>query len=85
MRSRVTLKVRPTSSSVRGCSPPSPSAPISLERPVGDEEQSEFDQFTADEQAESPYERAVEILTKEALRDPLENLSYRERRVLELR
>jgi RNA polymerase primary sigma factor len=60
-------------------------APISLEKPVGDEEQSEFGQFIADEQAESPYERAVEILTKQALRDALENLSYRERRVLELR
>jgi RNA polymerase primary sigma factor len=60
-------------------------APISLEKPVGDEEQSEFGQFLADEQAESPYERAAEILTKEALRAALENLSYRERRVLELR
>ncbi len=60
-------------------------APISLEQPVGDEEQAEFGQFIADEQAESPYERAVEILTNEALRDALENLSYRERRVLELR
>jgi RNA polymerase primary sigma factor len=60
-------------------------APISLEKPVGDEENSEFGQFIADEQAESPYERAVEILTNEALRDALENLSYRERRVLELR
>jgi RNA polymerase primary sigma factor len=60
-------------------------APISLERPVGDEEQSEFGQFIADEQAESPYERAVEILTQEALRAALEALSYRERRVLELR
>src|SRR5437879_6047344 len=60
-------------------------APISLEKPVGDEENSEFGQFIADEQAESPYERAVEILTREALRDALENLSYRERRVLELR
>jgi RNA polymerase primary sigma factor len=60
-------------------------APISLEMPVGDDEQSEFGQFIADEQAESPYERAVEILTKEALREALENLSYRERRVLELR
>ena len=60
-------------------------APISLEMPVGDEEQSEFGQLIADEQAESPYERAVEILTKEALREALENLSYRERRVLELR
>jgi len=60
-------------------------APVSLEKPVGDEEQSEFGQFIADERAESPYERAAEILTKEALRAALENLSYRERRVLELR
>jgi RNA polymerase primary sigma factor len=60
-------------------------APISLEKPVGDEDQSEFGQFIADEQAESPYERAVEILTNQALRDALEYLSYRERRVLELR
>jgi RNA polymerase sigma factor (sigma-70 family) len=52
---------------------------------VGDEQESEFGQFIADGQAESPYERAVEILTNEALRDALENLSYRERRVLELR
>ncbi len=60
-------------------------APISLEKPVGDDEQAEFGQFIADAQADSPYEQAVEILTKEALRDALENLSYRERRVLELR
>jgi RNA polymerase primary sigma factor len=60
-------------------------APVSLEKPVGDDEQSEFGQFIADEGAESPYERAAEILTNEALRDALENLSYRERRVLELR
>jgi len=60
-------------------------APVSLEKPVGDDEQSEFGQFIADEGAESPYERAVEILTNEALREALENLSYRERRVLELR
>ena len=60
-------------------------APISLQKPVGDEDESEFGQFIADEQAESPYERAVELLTNEALREALENLSYRERRVLELR
>jgi RNA polymerase primary sigma factor len=59
--------------------------PISLEKPIGDEDQSEFGQLIADERAESPYERAVEILTNEALRKALENLSYRERRVLELR
>ena len=60
-------------------------APISLEKPVGDEEQSEFGQLIADDHAKSPYERAVEILTTEALTDALENLSHRERRVLELR
>ncbi len=42
--------------------------PVSLQKPVGDEEESEFGQFIADEQAESPYERAVEILASEALR-----------------
>jgi RNA polymerase primary sigma factor len=60
-------------------------APISLEKPVGDEEQSEFGQLIADDRAESPYERVAEILTNEALREALESLSYRERRVLELR
>jgi RNA polymerase primary sigma factor len=59
--------------------------PLSLEMPVGDEEESELVQFIADEAAESPDERAAEILTSDALREALENLSYRERRVLELR
>jgi RNA polymerase primary sigma factor len=60
-------------------------APVSLEEPVGDEEDSEFGQFIADARAESPYERAAEILTNEALHAALQNLSCRERRVLELR
>jgi RNA polymerase primary sigma factor len=60
-------------------------APISLEKPVGDEEQTEFGQLIADERADSPYERAVDTLTNEALGRALESLSYRERRVLELR
>jgi len=60
-------------------------APVSLETPVGEEEQTEFGQLIADEQAESSYERAVEALTTVALREALENLSYRERRVIELR
>jgi RNA polymerase primary sigma factor len=60
-------------------------APVALEKPVGDEEESEFGQFIADEQAESPYERVVEILASEALRAALKRLTYRERRVLELR
>jgi len=60
-------------------------APISLEKPVGDEDESEFGQFIADDHAESPYERAVEMLANEALLDALANLGYRERRVIELR
>jgi RNA polymerase primary sigma factor len=60
-------------------------APVSLQTPVGEEEGSEFGQFIVDEQAESPYERVVEIVTNEALREVLSCLSYRERRVLELR
>jgi RNA polymerase primary sigma factor len=60
-------------------------APISLEKPVGDEDGSEFGQFIADESAVSPYERAAAVLRTEALSEALGNLSYRERRVLELR
>jgi RNA polymerase primary sigma factor len=60
-------------------------APISLDKPVGDEDGAEFGQLIADEHAESPYERATQVLRSEALREALENLSYRERRVLELR
>jgi RNA polymerase primary sigma factor len=33
----------------------------SLEKSVGEEDGAEFDHFIADEQAESPYERAMEL------------------------
>ncbi len=59
--------------------------PISLEKPVGDEEESEFGQFIADEKAISPEAAADETMRNEALQDVLNSLSYRERRVLELR
>jgi RNA polymerase primary sigma factor len=59
--------------------------PVSLEKRVGDEEESELGEFIADQHAESPYDRAADILTQEALRRALNMLSYRERRVLELR
>jgi RNA polymerase primary sigma factor len=60
-------------------------APISLEKPIGDDEGSEFGQLIADERSESPYELAAAALTETALRNALKELSYRERRVLELR
>ena len=60
-------------------------APISLEKPIGDEDGSEFGELIADERSESPYELAEAALAETALRGALECLSYRERRVLELR
>jgi RNA polymerase primary sigma factor len=60
-------------------------APISLEKPVGDEEESEFGHFLTDENAPLPDEAADSTLRKETLRKILSTLSHRERRVLELR
>jgi RNA polymerase primary sigma factor len=60
-------------------------APISLEKPIGDEDGSEFGQLIADDQSESPYDLAVLALTKTALYEALDGLNYRERRIIELR
>jgi RNA polymerase primary sigma factor len=59
--------------------------PVSLEKPVGDEEESEFGHFLTDETAPLPDEAAETTLRKEALLKILGSLSPRERRVLELR
>ena len=59
--------------------------PVSLEKPVGDEEESEFGHFITDESAPAPEEEAETTLRKEALKKVLELLSPRERAVLELR
>ena len=60
-------------------------APVSLEKPVGDEEESEFGHFLTDETQPLPEEAAETNLRKDALLRILETLSARERRVLELR
>ena len=59
--------------------------PVSLEKPVGDEEESEFGHFLTDESMPLPDEAAEVTLRKEALEKILGTLSHRERRVLELR
>jgi RNA polymerase primary sigma factor len=59
--------------------------PVSLEKPVGDEEESEFGHFLTDERVPLPDEAADESMRKETLRKILSTLSQRERRVLELR
>jgi len=60
-------------------------APVSLEKPVGDEEESEFGHFLADQSAALPDEAAETTLRKETLKRILCALAPRERRVLELR
>jgi RNA polymerase primary sigma factor len=59
--------------------------PVSLEKPVGDDEESEFGHFITDELAPLPDELAEGVLRREALTKILGTLSERERRVLELR
>jgi RNA polymerase primary sigma factor len=59
--------------------------PISLEKPVGDDDESEFGHFIEDENIPLPDEAADTAVRTEALKKCLGALSYRERRVLELR
>jgi RNA polymerase primary sigma factor len=60
-------------------------APVSLEKPVGDDEEAELGSFIADDSAESPFDSAVRATRIDALRDALGTLDHRERMVLELR
>jgi RNA polymerase primary sigma factor len=60
-------------------------APVSLEKPVGDEEESEFGHFITDESAPLPDEAADTTLRRETLERILHKLSMREREVLVLR
>src|SRR5438477_813263 len=60
-------------------------SPISLEKPVGDEDESEFGHFITDENLPLPDEEAEVAMRKETLQKILSTLSHRERRVLELR
>jgi RNA polymerase primary sigma factor len=59
--------------------------PVSLEKPVGDEDGSEFGHFLTDENQELPDEAAEVTARKEALQKILHTLSSRQRQVLELR
>ena len=59
--------------------------PVSLEKPVGDEEESEFGHFITDENMPLPDEAAETTLRKETLEKILTKLSMRERQVLVLR
>ncbi len=59
--------------------------PVSLEKPVGDEEDSELGDFVADEATEEPFETATENLQRADVQRALDALPQRERQVIELR
>ncbi len=59
--------------------------PVSLEKPIGEEEESELGDFVEDEAAESPFELASENLRRDNVRRALEALPQREREVIEMR
>jgi RNA polymerase primary sigma factor len=59
--------------------------PVSLEKPVGDEDESELGDFVADDEVAEPFEEASEHLQREGVRRALDALPERERQVIELR
>ena len=59
--------------------------PVSLEKPIGEEEDSELGDFVEDETADSPFELAIENLRRENVRKALDALPEREREVIEMR
>jgi len=59
--------------------------PISLDRPVGEGEDSYFGDFIEDEQAESPVSAATQEMLKDKIRSVLNTLTYREREIIKLR
>src|SRR3954462_3699331 len=59
--------------------------PVSLEKPIGEEEDSELGDFVEDEEAESPFDMALENLRRENVRKALDALPTREREVIEMR
>jgi RNA polymerase primary sigma factor len=59
--------------------------PVSLERPVGDEDSSQLGDFIEDDEALEPMDAAAREMLREQVQNALAALSERERQVLELR
>jgi RNA polymerase primary sigma factor len=59
--------------------------PISLEKPIGEDEESELGDFVPDETAESPFDTASTNLQRQNIRKALDALPERERQVIEMR
>ncbi len=59
--------------------------PISLDRPIGESEDSYFGDFIEDDQVDSPVASATQEMLKERIDIVLKTLSYREREIIKLR
>ncbi len=59
--------------------------PISLDRPVGESEDSYFGDFIEDHNTESPVNSATQEMLKDKIDDVLKTLTYREREIIKLR
>ncbi len=59
--------------------------PISLDRPIGDSEDSNFGDFIEDNEIDSPVSTATQSMLKERIELILKTLSYREREIIKLR
>jgi RNA polymerase primary sigma factor len=59
--------------------------PVSLETPIGEEEDSHLGDFIPDEDAPAPADAASHVLLKEQLAEVLQTLTPREEKVLRLR
>ena len=59
--------------------------PISLDRPIGESEDSYFGDFIEDEAAQSPVSAAAHEMLKEKIEQVLNTLTFREREIMKLR
>ena len=59
--------------------------PISLDRPIGESEDSYFGDFIEDETAENPVTAATHEMLKDKISQVLDTLTYREREIIKLR
>ncbi len=59
--------------------------PISLDRPVGESEDSYFGDFIEDDSTESPVQSAGNEMLRDRIEEVLKTLTYREREILKLR
>lgn len=59
--------------------------PFSLDRPIGESEDSYFGDFIEDESVESPVQSATQEMLKERIDEILKTLTYREREIIKLR